>query len=271
MRKILVTIITIILLTLTLIIVLSGISIGNLQLLGIKGISEKDKLLDDTIKYVAIQVNSSDNSSKLNNLNKAYKKLMEAKSEYEKKATDENGNYKADVQEYEIEYLWKQLGDYARKEGVKINLSFPQNNSITKTHDINFTITGSYIGITDFLYLLENDDKLPFKIEEFKLLPSSGDALVATFSCKDIKINIEEMENVVNNEETTTDNKTENTNEANKNEGNTTNSTQNTTSTNTTTNTTSNVTNNTTTNTTSNTTKNTTSNTTSNTTNNTTR
>lgn len=263
MRKILVTIITLILLTLTLMIVLSGISIGNLQLLGMKGISEKDKILDDTIKYVAIQVNSSDNSSKLNNLNKAYKKLMEAKAEYEKKATDESGNYKADVQEYEIEYLWKQLGDYARKEGVKINLSFPLNNSITKTHNINFTIAGSYIGITDFLYLLENDDKLPFKIEEFKLMPSSGDVLVATFSCKDIKINIEEMENVVNNEETTTDNKTENTNEENKNEGNTvsdntTNSTQNITSTNTTTNTTSNTTNNTTTNTTSNKTNNTT-------------
>ena len=63
------------------------------------------------------------------------------------------------------------------------------NNSLEDMYDLKFTATGSYISISDFIYAIENDSTLGFKIEEFKMIPSeSANDLKATFVCKDIAI-----------------------------------------------------------------------------------
>ena len=65
----------------------------------------------------------------------------------------------------------------------------------------NLTITakGYYVGIMDFVSSLENDDKLNFKIENFKLV-QEDELLTATFNVRGIRI---KTENVTN---TTSDN-----------------------------------------------------------------
>ena len=99
-----------------------------------------------------------------------------------------------------------------------------KKGSAQDIYDLQFTATGSYISITDFISAIENDSSLGFKIEEFKLVPSSsGSDLQATFVCKDIAIKDVSQSAVT----TTTDNKLqadEKTNELNN-----TNSTSNTT------------------------------------------
>ena len=63
------------------------------------------------------------------------------------------------------------------------------NSSTQDMYNLKFTATGSYISITDFISAIENDSTLGFKIEEFKMNPSSsGSDLQATFVCKDIAI-----------------------------------------------------------------------------------
>ena len=109
---------------------------------------------------------------------------------------------------------------------------------------MKFTATGEYVGITDFIYDIENDSSLGFKIEEFKLLPATTQQsdgktnLSATFTCKNIAINIdpsaiakpeqnENTEGQTQGENSTTDGN-------NTNSVNSTNTTNNTTVTNTT-------------------------------------
>ena len=99
------------------------------------------------------------------------------------------------------------------------------------TYNLNFTVTGAYARIAEFITDIEDDSSLGFKVEEFNILAySSSDTttLQATFVCKDIKI-----EGVSSTTSTTT--QTETTSQNNNTVDNTTtNSTVNNTTTNTT-------------------------------------
>ena len=72
------------------------------------------------------------------------------------------------IEKYKIEYLWGIIGNYADDEGVDVNLDIKET-SIDDTYNINFTLNGSYLGITDFLYDIENDDELNYRINNFKI------------------------------------------------------------------------------------------------------
>ena len=71
-----------------------------------------------------------------------------------------------------------------------MKMDFVKGESSTEnTYDLDFTVTGPYIGITDFISDIEDDSKLGFRIEQFKMTAgSSEDELQATFVCKDIKV-----------------------------------------------------------------------------------
>ena len=102
----------------------------------------------------------------------------------------------------------------------------PSTTGAEGTYDLDFTATGSYICITDFVSAIENDSTLGFKIEEFKLVPSGSD-LQATFTCKDISINKEELNTstVMTTQNTNTTNNTTNTTNSTNSTNNTANNT----------------------------------------------
>ena len=64
------------------------------------------------------------------------------------------------------------------------------STGVNNVYNLNFTATGSYTGIEEFITGIEDDSKLGFKIEDFSMVASSqsGDQLEATFVCKDITI-----------------------------------------------------------------------------------
>ena len=82
---------------------------------------------------------------------------------------------------------------------MKMDLS-ASNIGTKGMYNLNFTVKGQYLGIADFIHDIENDSRLGFKIENFKLLPGESESkegekdtntLVGTFICKDISINID--------------------------------------------------------------------------------
>ena len=195
MRKILMSLITIFLLGFAIYIVIYGFNLGNLEIKSILAIKEENAILEQKIAN-ASKLRNTDYTQSLTLLENAYKKLMTEKDNYEQMlalGVDENGETLNKIVEYETEKLWVTLGNYAKKEGVDWKMDVTSNNSISKTYDLNFTVTGGYIQIIDFLYDMERDTTLVFKIENFKMVPgSSTDSLTATFTCKDIKVNISE-------------------------------------------------------------------------------
>ena len=64
--------------------------------------------------------------------------------------------------------MWTIIGNYATKNGVKLTLDIKSTNT-SDVYDLNFKVQGKYVGITDFIYNLEDDDELKFEISDFKI------------------------------------------------------------------------------------------------------
>ncbi len=227
MRKILIGLITLLLLGLAIYGITYGFSLGNMHIYSVPSIKEENAKLDKKIAD-ATKLKNEDYPQNYTLLETAYKKLVQEKENYEQMlalGVDENGQPLNKIQEYEIERIWVVMGNYAKKQGVDLKLDVTSNNAISKTYDLTFTAIGGYIQITDFLYDIERDSTLVFKLENFKMLPqASTDELAASFTCKDIKLNITENNSSTNNANTNNTN-------ANSTSTNNTNTTNNSTTT----------------------------------------
>lgn len=238
MKKILISILIILLLALCCVSIIKGISIGSIEILGISQIKEANSALDSKISEATVLA-STDYKNILDTINTDIKKLQEEKKNYDDMvtiSTDEEVKIANQYQKYEIEYLWTTIGNHATKEGVIIKMDIASGNG-TNVYNLNFTVNGSYIGTTEFISDIENDSALGFKIENFSMKPgSSSDSLETTFTCKDITIKDINKTTTTNNK-TTNNDETNSEKETNDNESNTTNTTNtsnNTNSTNTT-------------------------------------
>lgn len=225
MKKLLILILIALLVALSIFIFLKGVSIGSVEVLGIKGIQTKSEALTEKIQEATVLAEKTYTEA-VKDVDTNAKKLEEEKKNYQDMTTISS---ESDVQaanqleRYEIETLWVRLGNHATKQGVTMQMDvLPSSSEAKDTYNLKFTATGSYISITDFISAIENDSTLGFKIEEFKMVPS-GSNLQGTFVCKNIAIKEIAKTNIVKENNNTNDTNNTNTDNANK-----TNSTDNT-------------------------------------------
>lgn len=218
MKKVLILILIALLLALTLFIAINGVQIGKLEILGVTGIQDRNSELEEKIAQ-ATKLASTDYKKAVSTVQENSKKLEEEKKNYEDMtavSTDSEVEEAAQLQTYEIEYLWAKIGNHATSEGATIKMDVTKGtNTTSNTYNLKFTVTGSYISITDFISDIENDSSLGFKIEEFKMLPGNGSDLEATFVCKDITIKDLSQATITQNNDTNNANDVNNTNSAN--------------------------------------------------------
>lgn len=191
MRKILIGILTILLIVMAVLVITKGLTIGNFKILSVKQIIEgNDKLtaeISETEKLIR-----SNYPTELETLDSTVSSLLAAKEEYQDLAdvsTKSEINKATTVETYTVEFLWTRLGRHATAEGVYLSYT-PTNNSI------KFTVSGDYIPILSFVSAIENDSKLGFRIENFKLIPG-GNSLQATFETRNINIKTEGVNTAV--------------------------------------------------------------------------
>lgn len=222
MKKLLISILIALLLILSIFIAINGLNVGKIEVLGIRGINQKNSELDQKIQQ-ATQLSTIDYQKAVDEVEENSKKLTEEKKNYEDIAllnTDSEGQATAQIQKYEVEALWVKLGNHATSEGATMKMDIVKGSSTSENmYDLNFTVNGSYISIIDFISDIENDSTLGFKIENFHM-SGSGDSLQATFVCKEISIidvNESQVDTGTNNNNTTnsTTNSTNNTDSTN--------------------------------------------------------
>ena len=191
MRKILIGILTILLIVMAVLVITKGLTIGNFKILSVKQIIEgNDKLtaeISETEKLIR-----SNYPTELETLDSTVSSLLAAKEEYQDLAdvsTKSEINKATTVETYTVEFLWTRLGRHATAEGVYLSYT-PTNNSI------KFTVSGDYIPILSFVSAIENDSKLGFRIENFKLIPGRNN-LQATFETRNINIKTEGVNTAV--------------------------------------------------------------------------
>jgi len=238
MKKVLISILLVLLVYFTYYTVANGIHIGKIEALSIEGLKEENSNIDNKINQ-ASKLTSTDYPKKISDLNGSVKELIRAKEDYTDLTTysSESQIQEANkLEEYEVEVLWTKVGQHATKEGVKMKMDVttavdtPTSVDGRKMYDLTFTANGSYIGIALFISALENDSSLEFKIENFKMIPATDNGLQATFTVKNVPIRL----NNISSNAPTTNNTQNQTNKENATSTNTTNTTTTTNTTNTT-------------------------------------
>lgn len=151
----------------------------------------------------------------------ALKSLENAKSSY----ADEKSKYEAiseDVittineatmgEEYNLEYIWISLGNYARQNNLKILLYEPganvttnnennENDNTTEgdlvkndgmgdrpTESMRVEVTGTYLNVCEFFYRLENDAELRFNLDNIRMEYLSNNNISAVFEVKGLSV-----------------------------------------------------------------------------------
>ena len=206
MRKILISVLVVLML------IASGFFMvkGFASIKGAKGIGEKDDEINGEISELAniISVTYKEADS---NLKQATNKLIDSKTEYENQAALSNSHsssYASKLESYDIDYLWTKLGNYAKDENVVIKIDVTAGGESSNLYNLNFTVIGTYVGATDFIYDIENDSKLGFKIDNFKMTAGSGTEVTASFVCQDIPLSVGNIETTSDETTTGTDTKT---------------------------------------------------------------
>lgn len=226
MKNLLMAVFTLLLAVLIVILMVRGIQIGNFEVLSIGQIIEENENLNTKIENLNT-LNNVTYKKNLSDLNEATKKLATSKSAYldiASVSSDEEIKEANQDKSYAMEYLWSQIGNHATTEGVNIKLTVT-STGVSNKNKLNFTVVGSYIGIRNFLYSLENDSDLNFRIENFKISTgTSEEKLNCTFTVNDIGIKQEQTTTTVQN--TSTASQTDSANTADTEKTNTTNTTK---------------------------------------------
>lgn len=195
MKNILITLLAVLITILTIILMIKGIEIGNLKVLSVTEIKENSEKLDDEIEKLNA-LKDTTYKKKLSDLEKSIKNLMISKQDYLDVAslsTDEEIKEANQEKVYSMEFLWNKVGNYATKQGV--NLKWDVTSTGTDNiYTLSFSVTGSYIGILNYVYELENDSELAFTIENFKVVSGeNAEKLNATFTVSNIGIKKESI------------------------------------------------------------------------------
>lgn len=180
--------------------------------LSIAGIQKKKTNVEGLMVQQILE--EQNNITEKTNLQKSKNEFDVAKEEYERidEATIESVQEATKEEEYFIEYLWVVLGNYASANKVNISIITPgstvanteeninnsdQEQTVAPEEDINqtvesdidsslnsgikITVTGRYADVADFVFDVENDKSLRFKLDNIKMEYSGNNKIKATF------------------------------------------------------------------------------------------
>lgn len=198
MRKILISLLIVLLLVVAYLMAFKGIDILGMEVLSITEIKDKNSKIEEKLENVST-LTSIKQPEAVSSLNNSVKELIIAKEEYNDKVLYSSGENIAEAAQtipYETEYLWTRLGNHAKKNGINLKYELRKTTAgilesqTAKQYDLYFTLTGSYVSISEFIAAIENDSSLNFKIESFALIPTkeSTETLQATFIVKEISV-----------------------------------------------------------------------------------
>lgn len=185
MRKVLLSILLILTIVLLTLFMKNGLAIKSFRIYSLQGIADKNQELTQTINKANQQTDSY--TDMLSKIKTDTEELSKTKKEYldlVQVSTDNEIKTATQTKSYTIEYLWSRVGNHATKEGVNLKMDVTNstlNNS--EYRNLNFTVTGAYLALTQFIYSIENDANLDFTIDKFDMTANK-----CTFTVSDIKI-----------------------------------------------------------------------------------
>ena len=216
LRKILLALLLILAICLCYTTVVNGLSLGNFTVSSYSEVEAKNQELEQKISELTRRT-TTDFDNKKTALKKAEKDYQDTREEYEAIAPtlealmNQQRFIDIGVKPYDIEYLLVAIGEYATRNGVAITFNVVRGitdtiSAVVSADDtseyyiianIDFTVTGEYNSIIEFMYAIEDDDELAFELNDFKMIPVT-DNVQATFRTKNIPISTKGLSNLGN-------------------------------------------------------------------------
>lgn len=192
MRKLLLSFLLLILLGVFGVMVVQGYEFGTLRVgYSIQDIIDENKRLDTQIATLGTKIDTEYQGAK-SGLDASFRKLQTEKQNYQDiiaLSSTEEVNAAIQTEEYKLNYLWTKIGSFATKNNLVMKVDLSHGSSgVNNQYNISFVAIGEYIDISEFVYAIEKEPTLGFRIEEFALVPYSEDTLQATFIIKNVAI-----------------------------------------------------------------------------------
>lgn len=206
MRKIVFLLIMVLAIVGCYIVSVEGVQSNLIQIASYDEVKAANKQLDTQISELN-RKNTTEYESKRTALTTAVKNYKDKKEKYEALAptvqeTDEQEPEEtttSNTKPYDVDFLWTIVGNYATETGISIDFTFVKSTTASTSSsdyftmsDINFTVSGTYNSIIEFIYDIEDDDRLGFEIKNFKM-SKGGSGVQATFSAIGVPINNENL------------------------------------------------------------------------------
>ncbi len=192
MRKLLLTFLLLILFAIFGGMVVSGYTLGDLTIgYSIQDIIAENNKLDTQIATLGTKIDTEYQSAK-SGLDSSFRKLQTEKQNYQDiiaYSSQDELNAAIQTEEYKLDYLWTKIGSFATGNNLVMKADLSHGTSgVSNQYNISFVAIGEYIDISEFVYAIEKEPTLGFRIEEFALVPYSEDTLQATFIIKNVAI-----------------------------------------------------------------------------------
>ena len=100
---------------------------------------------------------------------------------------DRSAVKKYETKQYDISYLWKVLGNYAKSRNLTLGMDVKISDSKNNLYNLNFSVSGRYIDIIQFIKDIENDSDLYFRIYNFRMSGSST-IVSSSFAVQNVNI-----------------------------------------------------------------------------------
>ncbi len=171
--------------------VVNGINFGSFKILSLEEITTKKNEVN--LAETNLELEKTRYEVLEEKLNKEKQEFIEEKNKYEA-ISDETIDIinKINTKEkYSIEYIWIKLGNYAKQLNLSIVVAEPGNSLNQEEVEesiFKIQVSGSYSDISEFIFNIENDDELRFKLDNINMEYVSGTVVKATFDVKDIVI-----------------------------------------------------------------------------------
>ena len=165
-----------------------GINIGSLEILSISQTKEKNNELHKKIDKAG-ELTSIDYPNNIEALEKSFNAYTIEKEKYQEltEVSDKAIEETIETKQYDISYLWRVLGKYAKNRKLTLGIDVQSSNKGNNTYNFNFTVSGEYTNIIQFITDIENDSDLYFRIYNFKM-SGSGNEITSTFTVRNINI-----------------------------------------------------------------------------------
>lgn len=207
MRKIVFLLIMVLAIVGCYIVSVEGVQSNLIQIASYDEVKAANKQLDTQISELN-RKNTTEYESKRTALTTAVKNYKDKKEKYEALAPTvqeteekepEETTSTSNTKPYDVDFLWTIVGNYATETGISIDFTFVKSTTASTSSsdyftmsDINFTVSGTYNSIIEFIYDIEDDDRLGFEIKNFKM-SKGGSGVQATFSAIGVPINNENL------------------------------------------------------------------------------